>query len=341
MTPITARRPAMGIRKPLVLLASLALIAAGAKILTDIAPTLKAAQESGGNPTARLIVASHHPRVLFSTAEDGDSSRFLRTQEALIRSRLVVSSALRDPKIAQLPSLKGSPDPVAWVGQSLQVTNPKDTELLEFSLAPNSGLGGADQATIINAVVRAYMDEVVNVDSKRRTQRHQQLKKLRDTYSQVIKVKREAVRKLSETFGSDDQPPAALDSEISHRLYSDLRTRRLQLRLEQAEAETLLERRKKADGAASEPARKEIAQLEDRVAILTASQKVVDEEMERLIHQMHGAARRELALKGNEEEIAQMEEVMRKIGAEVEALNIEIMAPSRIKLVDEAVATGR
>ena len=81
------------------------------------------------------------------------------------------------------------------------------------------------------------------------------------------------MRKRSESAGSGESL-GGLEKDVLPRLYHDLRTRRVQLRLEQSEAETLLARRKKAEGAATDPARQEIAQLEDRLAVLIAGQKV-------------------------------------------------------------------
>jgi hypothetical protein len=284
----------------------------------------------------------HPPRVLFATTDNRDDPadypRFLRTQEALIRSRFVLSAALRDPMIARLPWLKDRPDPVAWLQKSLEVTNSKDTEILQISMATGSGLSGTDQAAVINAVTKAYMDEVVNRDAQVRQKRHETLKGYAVKYTGILKEKRENVRKLAETVGSG-QPISDREKDELHRLHYDLRTRRVQLRLERSEVETLLARRKKADGTTTEPARKEIAQLEDRHAVLTARQDALDAEMERLNREMHEATSRVLDLHEHQDEIAQMQKTADRIGAEVEALNVEIEAPPRIRLIDEAAAS--
>src|SRR5262249_47334549 len=159
----------------------------------------------------------------------------------------------------------------------------------------------------------------------------------KDTYTDLLISRRKTMRKLAETIGSGE-PPAVPEKDVLGRLYYDLRTRRIQLRLERAEVETLLARRKKGEGAATDPARKEIAQLEDRLAVLTASQSALDEEFERLTHEMHGAARLGLDLESNKEEIAFMEEAVRNIAAEVEAMAIELEAPPRIRVIQDAVS---
>lgn len=131
------------------------------------------------------------------------------------------------------------------------------------------------------------------------------------------------------------------------RLYLDLRSQQVRLRLERAEAETLLERRKGTarsvsvtEATASEATRKDIRGLEERIAVLGSRQRALDEELERFARERREAAVQELDLEGNKLEIAQIEDTARKIVAEVEALTVELEAPPRIRVIDEAAPTG-
>jgi hypothetical protein len=333
--------------KPFVLASSLlAFFAVGGGLLVGSLPTLRAAQESGKSPRASLQIARHPPRVSFLAVEPGRSSddsienyqRYLTTQGTLIKSRLVLDAALQDRGVSQLPSIKSRPDPIAWLQQNLEVTNLKDTEILQVSLAPGFGASGSDQAAIINAVVRAYINEVANVDVKRRTDRYNQLRKIKEQYAEILHERRETLRKRSTSSGRGESL-TALAKDALPRLYHDLRTQRVKLRLERAEAETLLARRKEVPGSATDPVRsKEIAQIEDRLAVLSAGQKVLDEELEQASNEMRGAADQSLDLKAMIDEIAQVEDASRMIGAEVEALNVELEAPARIRLIEDAVS---
>ncbi len=127
-------------------------------------------------------------------------------------------------------------------------------------------------------------------------------------------------------------------------LYHDFRIQQVKVRIERAGAETLLARRKGDPGAATDPVRKEITQIEDRLAVLSAGQKVLDEELEGLKGVdlgIHGAAVQVLDLAAIKEDIAQMEDAARKVGAEVEALTVELSAPARIRLIDLAEVPHR
>ena len=167
----------MRTRKLFVLAFSLlVLIALGGGVLVWGLPTLRATLETDTRPRSTLLIARHSPQILFSTVEVGGSSGdsienyqwYLKTQCVMIKGRLLLSTALADRRASQLLSIKNRSDPITWLQQNLEVTNPKDTELLQVSLASSSGASTSDQAVIINAIVHAYIDEVVNGEFNRR-----------------------------------------------------------------------------------------------------------------------------------------------------------------------------
>ncbi len=335
----------MKIRKPIRLVSfPLALIAVGGAFVIGRLPALRAEQTSGQAPSALLLVARHPPYVLFRngdrSAPPGDQAddyrRFQETQRALIKSRLVVNAALQDKGVSQLASVKSRTDPIAWLQQNLEVSRLEDSELLRISLLPASGASGAEQAVIINAVARTYLDQVVNVEVKLRTARLEQLKKLKMKYNEMLRERREVIRNLPLTVGSD--PVTAIEREALRTLYQNVMTQRLQLRLERTEAETLLARRKKA---ANEPDHKEIDQIEDRLAGLIARQKVLDEERNTVREALTTSRHNTLDLEDLKEDVAQMKESARRVGAEVEALTIELGAPPRIRLIDAAESSAQ
>src|SRR5262249_49623551 len=157
-------RSTMRTRKRLVLVTGLlASAAAVGGLVVGNLPARGAAQEADKRSHALLQVARQPPRILSGAVEDAnDYSRSLKTQASLIKSRLVLQTAFQRPEVRRLPAIKNRTDPVAWLEQNLDVTNLPDTELLQVSMAARSGASGSDQAALINAVVHAYLDEVVN-----------------------------------------------------------------------------------------------------------------------------------------------------------------------------------
>ena len=276
----------------------------------------------------------------WSFTNNGDKSedynRYLQTQLARIKSRSVINAALQQPEISQLAAIRSQPDPVAWLEQNLETINLNGSELVQVSLSPRSGANGKDQAAIINAIVSAYVEEVTDAEGKRQSNRHDTLKKIKQKYTEILRERRQHARRLSEAV---ETLSGVEQSTLAHR-HERLLDQRFKLRLDRAEAETLLGRRQNAANRESDAVRKEIAQLEDRLAILTAHEKVLQEELKEVSREQRSFTSNALDLKEMNEELAQMEEAARKVGSEVEKLNIALDAPPRVRVIDNAADTA-
>jgi polysaccharide biosynthesis transport protein len=208
---------------------TLAIIAAAGGLLVWGLRPLRAAMEPDKRPKARLLIASSQPRVVFQTPENTSPDeelhykRYLNTQMALSKSRFVFKAALGQDGISKLPAIRDMTDPIDWLQRNLIMERLGDSELVEVSLLPSNRLSSQDQATLINAVVRAYLDEVVNKEQRQRMARRDTLKKLSNTYADMIKSRRDTIRKLALKVGSDEGPSGS-EKEVLPRLYQDLRT---------------------------------------------------------------------------------------------------------------------
>jgi capsular exopolysaccharide synthesis family protein len=164
---------------------------------------------------SRLQVAAQTPKVLFSTVEtergNDDYKRYQNTQQALVTSPLALSAALRDEKISKCRMLREQVDQIGWLQANLKVECIPASELMEISL---SGEYPQDLADIVNAVTKAYIDEVANKDTKERMARFEQLKKLKTRYADMLKDRRETLRKLAQTVGSDDRETLAYGAQL-------------------------------------------------------------------------------------------------------------------------------
>jgi capsular exopolysaccharide synthesis family protein len=290
---------------------------------------------------------------------------------------------------------------------------------MEISL---SGSDPEELACIVNAVKKAYMDQVVNVDVNRRTRRHEHLKELGDKYSRVLKEKKDHMRKLAETVGSDDRPTLALRQQYAlehlHSLETEVQGIRSQKRRLEAQLRTMGPAEANEAGTpSSSPSERtidqlvekdpdvaalaaQLAQLKQRLnfewgevrrlsrnpsaepslaplkkavhsteqslarrrqevrrevlrqaqepggiavdperqelAVLGDLEHQIETEIEQLSKNNHAVTVNTLDLQENQNDIAQMQRTADRIGAEVEALNVEIQAPPRIKSIDDA-----
>ena len=76
--------------------------------------------------------------------------------------------------------------------------------------------------------------------------RQETLKKLSKTYSEMMKTRRDTIRKLAMTAVSG-QELSTPEKDAMSRLLLDLRTRAIDLKLERVEAEALLHWRRKSE----------------------------------------------------------------------------------------------
>ena len=179
-----------------------AVLALGAGVFFWNLPRLRVAWGWDYRPTARLHVASHQPAIL-SKPEESDSrdaevvyKRLIKTQLTLMVSRPVINSALQQPGISQLDVVKGQDDPVGWLLDHLEVTNPEETEVLEVALAAGSDASEDEQAKLVNAIVQSFFEIIINKDAQTKSSRLETLKKLSSTFKDMMRSRRELLRRL-------------------------------------------------------------------------------------------------------------------------------------------------
>jgi hypothetical protein len=287
---------------------------------------------------ARLQVAAQVPKILFQTVETeaaDDYQRYQNTQLALVKSRLVLSAALRDSGVRAYRMVREQIDPVAWLQDTLRAEFIAGSEVMEISLC---GRDPDEIAGLVNAVTRAYLDEVATYERRLRVQRLDRLKKIKESYADMLKERRQMLLSLTETVWGDERLRVG-DEERAEvlRLDRGLWAQRVDLQGERAGVEALLAWCRKAGNAATDAARGEIDRLEGRRADLMAQEKVVDERLEQRAREGQNAAVQAPERERLKAEIAEMANVHHKLAAEIEALGVELDSPPRVRRIDSAV----
>jgi uncharacterized protein involved in exopolysaccharide biosynthesis len=287
---------------------------------------------------ARLQLATLPPKVLFHSVETesvgDDYKRYQNTQKGLIKSHLVLNAAIKDKSVSNFQLIRGNIDPISWLAENLKVEFVGGSELMEISL---SGDNPVELAAIVNAVKRAYMEEVVNFEAARKGQRHAKLKELKREYENLLNERRARLRQSIEIQRGADPATIIERIEESMEFRRTLRSQLLNLELELAEAEALMARRKESTGSASDAVRNEIAQIEDRVVGMKARQKVLEQRLKEVntSTSINGAAT--VDLESLKDEIATLEGVYRRIADAVEVMNVETQGPPRVRTIEDAV----
>jgi succinoglycan biosynthesis transport protein ExoP len=199
---------------------------------------------------ATLRIASHQPMMLAGKHDGSDQSFevYKKTQQELIRDRLVLSKALNKPAVAQLPIVKEQIDEVSWLQKEITVSFPADAEILHISMR-----GPDPEATkeLVNAVCNAYLEQVVFKERFERKARLEALEQLEHDAEEKVLDQRSKLKDLTETFGTGDAHAATLKQQIALEDYASMRKEhssiQLQLMREQAKLAVLEARVKSLD----------------------------------------------------------------------------------------------
>ena len=129
---------------------------------------------------------------------------YKNTQESLLESRLVLVRALRKPEVARLPAVQDETrkgDPVVWLGKRLSVSFPGKAEVMMVSVNRDD----PHEAKILtDAIVDAYLNQVVNVEADKKRSRLSELDTICDAKQQEIREKREKLKGMVTDAGSSE-----------------------------------------------------------------------------------------------------------------------------------------
>ncbi|MEJ7590716.1 MAG: AAA family ATPase [Planctomycetaceae bacterium] len=170
---------------------------------------------------AILKIQQYEQIIVFENAKQR-STEFLTyrdTQKGFIKSRGVLTAALRDPKVAECRTMSTVVHPVEWLMKELNVDEQISPEFLKISL---QGEYPEDLALIVNAVKDSYLNEVVYNE---RNKRIENLRKAEESHRDVDKRVRAAQQKiehLATNLGTVDPKNLLLDQGRIQQKISDL-----------------------------------------------------------------------------------------------------------------------
>ena len=116
--------------------------------------------------TALFEVSSSERKLMGDQPYDEREFEIVKkTQLAKLNSYYVLQAAVRNPGVAALPVFQNQPDPVVWLQENLEVDFPEDGEILAIRLRGPEARSN-DLVLIVDAVAKAYVDEVIFADRK-------------------------------------------------------------------------------------------------------------------------------------------------------------------------------
>jgi hypothetical protein len=276
-----------------------------------------------------LHVARVRPSVMKppqAEETERDFEIYKRTQAVLVKSRLVLNSALRDPRVSELPVVANQADPVAWLQEMVEVTFPDNGEIMHIELR---GANAADAFKLASAVTDAYLREIVNKEKLERSKRLEMLQAILTQYDNMLRNKRSALRTLQEQAGLVKSEKEKFAEEFLGDVGKAIREAGLAKIDLRAQVNRL--------NAVKDPTPEQkqlVEKLEEQIALQTEREKLLGERFTRLADEVKQARVKYVDLESFKEEIAQAEATAKKVQAEVESMRIESNAPTRINLLD-------
>jgi succinoglycan biosynthesis transport protein ExoP len=239
----TASRPVDAVPDPLALLRALrhhwllALVLGTAAGATAGAVAWRIVPRPAYTASALLEVRTQRPYLLNANGQERTELRvFQATQLALARSRLVLAGALSRPGVTDLPTVRAQPDPQRWLEEELAAEFQAGSELMRLSLA---GDRPADLAFVVNALARAYLDEILTKDHAEHVEAARKLASLLGDYNAKLARQRADLKQLAESVGSDDKQTLALKQQLTEQHLGQERSElnRVQTELKRLQAE--------------------------------------------------------------------------------------------------------
>ena len=192
---------------------------------------------------ALLHIASREPWLLFQTsdqAREDDFEVYKNTQREVLSSRFVLTAALRKPDAAKLRVVQRELDPVDWLQRELKVEFPLDAEIMRISLTADDP---KEASILVNAVVEAYMDEVVDDEESQRSARLSELDTIYSEKEMEVRKKRTDLRQLAEQLGAGDSTGLSLKQQIALEEFADVRKELTRVRFDLRRTEGQLKMR--------------------------------------------------------------------------------------------------
>src|SRR5205823_4696374 len=130
-----------------------------------------------------------------------DFGALQQTQKTVVRSQLVLNAALKQPHVSALSIVTENPNPVEWLTKEIEADFSMGPEILSISLA---GDKPEELVTLVNAVMKAYLDEYANEEVKKRQARLEHLKGLKAQQENILKAKLKIVERFAPRLGAGD-----------------------------------------------------------------------------------------------------------------------------------------
>jgi capsular exopolysaccharide synthesis family protein len=159
---------------------------------------------SNGSAIASLFVNSEKPYI-YNPGPASDFNTYRKSQQVLVRSRAVLEKALERPGVADLKMVQrmGKEATVTYLETSLLADYIHGPEILSLILSGKPE-DQAELPILLNAVMDAYLFDIVHIQHNTQLNRLQKLQEYYDELARDINGKNETLVALSKALGTHD-----------------------------------------------------------------------------------------------------------------------------------------
>ncbi len=150
---------------------------------------------------------------------EADFHTYRESQKNYMLSRQVITAALRDPKVAECPTLKKVSHPVDWLITKLKSDDTLSPEFLKVTL---EGQHPRDLALILNAVKDAYLNQAVYMTKNSKIDELRRLEERFEEINKKVVAAQERIDKLAENLGTGDSKTAIIQQNLIQDNLDDL-----------------------------------------------------------------------------------------------------------------------
>lgn len=185
----------------------------------------------------RLFPESSSATALFQVSNEQDSllsnqmpqtqasfDILKKTQLALLKSNYVLTAAIRPAGIASLSALAGEADPVEWLQDNVVVDFPQNGEILSITLSGDEL--PEDLVRLVDAVSKAYQEEVLEKERQRRLNNRDLLARSLENLSVDTKHKMEEFLEIARELGLSEGTTRDAQTELLMRDISDAKKKK-------------------------------------------------------------------------------------------------------------------
>ncbi|WP_197203647.1 GumC family protein [Crateriforma conspicua] len=188
--------------------------------------------------SALLQLSSTDNSLVFDgDGEDSEFELFQGTQRELVKSRLVMTAALRDPTLSDSRVVREEEFPVEWMLENIKVDTPKQTEIMTIS---TSEIDPEEAIELVNSVVDAFLVQVVNRERSTRQARLDSIERVFDEKDAELRRKRRDLKSLAERLGTSDSEVLSIAQQFLMQELGDVRSQLISIQLRKWTAQATL-----------------------------------------------------------------------------------------------------